>query len=924
MALVLCSAFARADELETQRIALSGLGKDDGVAWEFFCTAGQNSGVWTNILVPSCWETKGFGAYGYQQDPLKEQGKYRRGFEVPAAWKGKTIRLTFEGSMTDTEVWINGQSAGPKHQGAFYPFTYDVTSLVNIGGTNLLEVTVSKFSANEGVNAAERRGDYWNFGGIFRPVHLDAVPAEFIERVAIDARADGSFRMDVFPAGHRAADRVVAQIEGLGEPFSVAIPAGGDHVTLSAKLSGQKNWTAESPSLYTVQVTLETGGKPVHRISQRFGFRTFEVRPGDGLYLNGSRITLKGSCRHSFWPESGRTTSPELSLQDVRLMKEMNMNAVRMSHYPPDVHFLDTCDELGLYVLDELGGWQHAYDTPVGKTLVETMVKRDVNHPAILFWDNGNEGGFNFDLDGEYGKWDPQGRRVLHPWALHDGVLTSHYRPYDEVKEKVNSGTLYMPTEFLHALYDGGGGAGLDDYWPLLGHGKMGVGGFIWAFVDEGVVRTDLGGKIDNNVNRAPDGLLGPYREKEGSFFTVREIWSPVQIATTALPADFDGSLPVENLYDFTDLAACRFTWRVVSFPGPSETSTADKIIAEGELPGPGVKPRSRGTLRLPLPAGWRDADALKLSAMDPAGRLLWTWSWPTRTAAMASQKLVQPGSTKIQAERTSEGIRVQAGDLRVLVGAADGMLASVERAGKQMPGGVGPRVVLGGTKTVMDGKKKRLQPVVLGRSNVLSRLEYKSAGTGVSVTAEYSSGDLRNVVWTILPEGWIRMDYELAASVTCDVAGLAFDVPETAVKSVRWQGRGPYRVWKNRMKGTELGVWTNAFNDTDPGKTYSYPEFKGFFGSWNWAVFTLEDARLTLVNGTDRSYLGVFRPRDGESPMSTELHLPPLGLGVYHAIPPIGNKFSPASVLGPQSQPNVLTGVQSGSFLVRFDPAPR
>jgi beta-galactosidase/beta-glucuronidase len=137
---------------------------------------------------------------------------------------------------------------------------------------------------------------------------------------------------------------------------------------------------------------LSDGKTILHTINEKIGFRTVEVREHDGIYINGTKIMFKGICRHSFWPESGRTTSKKISIDDVLLMKSMNMNAVRMSHYPPDKHFLDACDSLGLYVLDELGGWQKSYDTDIGKKLVKEMVVRDVNHPCIVLWDNGNEG----------------------------------------------------------------------------------------------------------------------------------------------------------------------------------------------------------------------------------------------------------------------------------------------------------------------------------------------------------------------------------------------------------------------------------------------------------------------------------------------------------------------------------------------------
>ena len=207
------------------------------------------------------------------------------------------------------------------------------------------------------------------------------------------------------------------------------------------------------------------------------------------------------------------------------------MNAVRMSHYPPDEHFLDACDELGLYVLDELAGWQKPpYDTEIGKKLVREMVTRDVCHPCILFWDNGNEGGWNRELDNQFALYDPQNRTVLHPWEKFNGVDTAHYRNYETTRKKLSDSTLFMPTEFLHGLYDGGLGAGLDDYWKLMYASPVGAGGFLWALLDEGVVRTDKNGQIDVAGNQAPDGIVGPYRQKEASFYTVKEIWSPVHI----------------------------------------------------------------------------------------------------------------------------------------------------------------------------------------------------------------------------------------------------------------------------------------------------------------------------------------------------------------------------------------------------------
>ncbi len=574
----------------TERFYLSGRGKDDAVPWRFMCTTGALSGFWTNISVPSHWDVLGFGHLTYKKDydqAITERGLYEKDFFAPVDWKGKRVCLVFEGVMTDTTAKLNGESVGPTHQGGFYRFKYEVTKLVKFGVTNRLEVDVARHSGNASVNKAERLADYWVFAGIYRPVYLEVVPQSFIERVAIDAKADGSFALDVFANGAGDTDSVEARVmtldgKAVGVGFSgkfltpsrspsddgrMALRPGAGKATLKTTIASPRQWTAETPNLYNVEVRLKRGGETIHAYNQRFGFRTFEVRDGDGLYLNGKKIILKGVNRHSSWPDSGRCLSEAVHRLDIETIKDMNGNAVRMSHYPPDQEFLDLCDELGLYVLNELAGWHNPYDTAIGTRLVEAMVTRDVNHPSILFWNNGNEGGFNPNLDEVFLQFDPQRRRVLHPWAPFSGINTAHYLAYDNariaaagvpiyyqmkpnqelVDTNLPNGWIYMPTEFMHGLYDGGAGAGLADYWSMMMSHSNCAGGFIWVFADEGIKNPHTG-EMDTAGNFAPDGIVGPYREREGSFYAIKQLWSPIQVKR-----ETNGTFMVENHYSFTD-----------------------------------------------------------------------------------------------------------------------------------------------------------------------------------------------------------------------------------------------------------------------------------------------------------------------------------------------------------------------------------
>src|SRR5690554_1476374 len=387
------------------------------------------------------------------------------------------------------------------------------------------EVTVHKSSANESVEGAERRADFWVYGGIYRPVWLEALPETHIERIAIDARCDGSLEIDVFTGGDTQNKSITAQVKTLdgksfGKPISNRVNKQGT-TRLSARFDNPALWSAEFPNRYMVEVSLVDGEKNVHSVNEKFGFRTAELRPGDGFYVNGTKIKFKGVNRHTHWPTSGRATNRSISLNDALLIKEMNMNAVRMSHYPPDKHFLEVCDSLGLYVIDELTGWQSAYDTSVGKKLVKELITRDLNHPCVVMWANGNEGGFNFELLPEYALYDIQQRHVFHPWLEEEKATTYHYPAYGiGTAFLFNGNKVFFPTEFMHGLYDGGHGAGLDDFWKLMQDNPLSAGGFLWDFADQGVVRSDRNGEIDTDGNHAADGIVGPFREKRSEEHT--------------------------------------------------------------------------------------------------------------------------------------------------------------------------------------------------------------------------------------------------------------------------------------------------------------------------------------------------------------------------------------------------------------------
>ena len=906
-------------DTETQRLYLSGHGCDDMVEWDFKCSDGRKAGEWTKIGVPSCWELQGFGTYQYgmrfygkgrPEGIADEKGMYKTEFVLPKEWEGRQVLLVFEAVFTDMRATINGRKAGNGlYQGGFTRHTIDVSDRVFFGKKkNLLEVEVAKESENEQVNLAERRADYWNFGGIWRPVFIVSKPIQNIQRVAIDAKADGHFLADVFlnramPNSSVSVD--VVDDKGTKVSSSPVFPVASDYVKVDFSVKNPKLWNAEQPNLYTAVFTLkDSQGKTVHVEQQRFGFRTIEYRhqydgdAEDGVFINGQKVIFKGVNRHSFRPETGRTLSKAKNIEDVKLIKSMNMNAVRLSHYPADPEFLDACDSLGLYVECELPGWHHAYETVLGSQIVEEMVTRDVNHPSIIFWSNGNEGGFNYELEQVFTMFDPQQRVVLYPWANRNGFETKHYRSWGETANYMRQKEIFMPTEFLHGLYDGGHGAGLKDYWKLMMSNPRCAGGFLWDLMDQGLVRTDKNNIIDCMGNFGSDGIVGPHMEKEGSFYTIREVWSPVQWKYMD-----SGSITIENCYNFINLKDCKFSYKLLQMPAYGEKDV--KVLKEGTFESPDAAPGQKAQFRVP---SWsRAADVIQLTAIDPYGQEIFTWGYKlvTRLGHFNKRNLRDNTQQYIYTE-DGDQLLVKHGKCQYTFSKKTGYLMGVTVHGKKLSFGNGPRFVAAKRSDRSedgfynhDDKeafKKKTEYTEYADQGVFAGFTFSDT----TLVANYQHGSLDKVTWRFLTDGCIYMDVRSNFFGVVDLMGVCFDYPEQMMKSKTWVGKGPYRVWQNRMEGPQHGLWSNDYNDPIPGETWEYPEFKGYFSNVSWMQFNTTEGQFG-IEGTSLK-VGVYTPRDGRDHILYTL--PETGISILNAIPAVRNKVNTTDLNGPSAQP--------------------
>ncbi|WP_201741458.1 glycoside hydrolase family 2 TIM barrel-domain containing protein [Sinomicrobium soli] len=895
LALACTSVIYAQDDTGYQRIYLSGRDAATPVEWDFKVSDGRKSGKWSRIPVPSNWELHGFGTYNYGHDHGndervlgKETGFYKYRFRVPDEWKGKTVNIVFAGSMTDTEVKINGRQAGPVHQGAFYEFKYDISSLLEFGKKNLLEVKVAKHSENASVNRAERQADFWIFGGIFRPVYLEILPEAHFSRIAVDARASGKFRallelskpVESAEVRVRITDRDTGgQVKEFTAPLDAAASVIEEHVEHTV------SWNPENPRLYDAEFTLLANGKPVYTKVEHIGFRTVALRENDGFYVNGTRVVFKGVNRHSFYPTTGRALSEANHLEDIRLIKEMNMNAVRMSHYPPDERFLELCDSLGLFVLDEVTGWQDGYDTIAGPKLIRETILKDENHPSVVIWDHGNEGGWTFANEKWFHRWDIQKRPVIYPWLNRNGVDTFHYPVYKAGINRLSNGQdVFMPTEMIHGLYDGGHGAGLDDFWTDYMKNPRAAGGFLWAFADEAVVRTDRSDSLDADGNHGPDGIVGPFREKEGSFYTIRDIWSPVKIKPLVVNSLFDGQLILGNDYLYTDLEGMELNWKLKAV-----NDWEEHIMQSGDIVLKSTLPGESSRIELNLPEDFARADWLEVQVTDHHGRVVNTWSWPVHTPFAFAERNITAPAPEERPEMGTEGDKLvfRTGEVKVYFDKNNYVLEKAEHAGWVFP----------------------LSGPVFMKNLRLEKVNIREDEAGNHVIALNYDGYPDSVTWTLFKNGIVKLEAAAFRGRTDgkDYIGIHFDFPEEQVRGIKWFGNGPYRVWQNRLRGARFGFWQKDYNNTITGYStkgkLEYPEFKGYHAGLYAYRLSTQKGDFSVYTETSGLFFRLFTP--DESPYITDglkVSFPPGDLSFLQKIPPIGTKFHAAEFMGPES----------------------
>jgi beta-galactosidase len=607
--------------------------------------------AWKTIKVPAMWQTEGYDQPRYNNitypfpanRPLiphatNPVGSYRRTFEVPATWSGQDVILHIGAAGSAYQVWVNGQEAGYSEDSKL-PSEFDVTKLLKPGQANIVAIQIHRWS--DGSYLEDQ--DFWRVSGVERSVYLVAAPRSGATDVFVHAGLDKAYRDGVLSTDVALAARdrpVTVRLSLLDGDKTVVtkeakVGAGTARTqTLSASVPGVRQWTAETPNLYTLLVeVLDAKGQVIQATPQRIGFRTVEIKNGR-VAVNGKPIVIRGVNRHEHDPETFHVISEASMRRDIELMKRNNINAVRTSHYPNDPRWYALADEYGLYVMDEADIESHAYMDYANKhpelrpklqigfdpaweqahvSRVLNMVERDKNHPSVIFWSLGNEAGIgpNFEKAAAAARKRDPSRLISYlgwgtlDWEHEPNAFVDIYAPmYDDIEKMVDwakDPTRTQPMiqcEYSHM--QGNSGGNFKDYWDTIYQYDKLQGGFIWDWVDQSMYRYTKdgrrywgdGGEYGPNPGgdvEFGDGLNQPDRTPNPHLYEVQKVLSPIQFG------GFDpatGRVTVTNRHDFRDLSGFDFSWTL------EENGVA---VAFGDLPA--LKTAARGVEQVVLAA---------------------------------------------------------------------------------------------------------------------------------------------------------------------------------------------------------------------------------------------------------------------------------------------------------------------------------
>ena len=867
---------------------------------------------WDLIPVPSNWEFEGYGYpvyrdefYSFPANPPfiphddNPVGSYRRTFEIPADWDGREIFLNFDGVYSAFFVWVNGEYVGYS-EGSRTPAEFRVTEAAR-PGSNVVAVQVYRWSDGSYLESQ----DFWRVSGIDRDVYLvSRAPTYlrdfFAEAELDDAYENGRLRLTVSlanrglgPAGLHEVRYWLLDREGAAvwhEPRALAleVPSGGEAVVVdSADVEAPLHWTAETPALYRLVISVaDPEGEVVEVVSVRVGFRRVEITDGI-LTLNGRPLVLRGVNRHEHDPGRAHVVSEASMIEDIRLMKQLNINAVRAAHYPNVPRWYELTDEYGLYVVDEANIESHGMGFEPGVTLAGRpdwlaahmdrtvrMVERDKNHASIIIWSLGNEAGDgeNFDSTAAWIRGRDPSRPILYePSEERDNidiVAPMYVRPY-WLERYARSGPAkpFLLVEYAHAM--GNSVGNLADYWAVIDAHPRLQGGFIWDWVDQAMQATDEGGRrywayggdfgpagVRNDGNFLVNGLVSADRKPHPHAWEVKKVYQPVRLTTVGRDVR---RIVVENRRAFTDLSDLEGTWEFV-------VDGADAGIT-GALPRLATPPGGSDTLALegvPLIRLRPGAESmLKVTfrtredaPLVPAGHVV-AWEQLHIRQAPAEHGLLPGGPLFMR--KTPGYMQVSGDDFALRFDRATGILASMRLDGRELLlSGPAPNF----WRAPTDNDYGSGLPVRSGVWRLAGRppgrhldsMTTARSGAHVTVTSHFSLraiGARYTLSHEVHPDG--------TTAISAHLTRVGEDLPEMprfgtiltlpgALDRVEWYGRGPHENYWDRRTGAAVGRYTVPVSEM--AHPYVRPQETGTRTDTRWVALTDSSGTGLLVTG--------------------------------------------------------------------------
>ncbi|WP_443871835.1 beta-galactosidase subunit alpha [Megamonas funiformis] len=864
-----------------------------------------------DITVPGNWQLQGYGKmhysdlwYNFPINPPyvpteNPTGIYKRTFFVEESYRDKKIIIRFCGVDSAYHLWINGKEVGYSKV-ARNESEFDITDLIRVGEEN--DVTVRVYQWSDGTYLEDQ--DMWWESGIFRDVELIGVPKDGINDYKVIADLDDEYKNGIFKveAFLRTTKEVNVTFElvdaGENAVFTKTVVAKEGKACIDEVITDVNHWTAETPYLYKLFMTVEDDGQIIEVIPQNVGFRNIRLN-GETFLVNGVAIKFKGVNRHDYSPQNGRVVSREEIEKDIILMKQFNINAIRTSHYPNSYYLYDLCDEYGMYLIAETdlechgfeltGDYKWITDDPSWElayvSRMTRMIERDKNHPAIIFWSLGNESAFgcNFrKMTDVAHEMDPT--RLVHYEGDFDvesaDVYSTMYtwienpkKPYlmKDIIEK--SKKPHVHCEYCHAM--GNGPGNLKDYQDLVyAHDKL-QGGFVWEWFDHGIESfTESGEKYyryggdfgddPSNKDFCIDGLIMPDRTPSPGLYEYKKVIEP--ITTTAVDIQ-KGIINLLSRYDFANLDRFNLVYKVME---------DDVILQTGFMAVPSIEARANKDITLPY-----DLSAIKVKPgahyyVNISYQLREDTSYASSGHELATAQFELPlykegivvrpeGILNVEKEHTT--LHVKGANFSLDFNLVNGNLMNIVRDGMQVLS-KGPRLTLWRAPISNDmeiiDKLKKVYFLHL-EHEVVMNIDYHMEGNILKVEVDTINSTTNSAwhfktkyVYTVCPSGDILIDVEGTPSGRVDLApdmlpriGVSMHL-DKSMEHVRYFGMGPGENYADSKEAAQMGLYANTVDGLFTN--YVIPQENGNHMGCKWVSMT-NDRGMGLLASTEGDF---------------------------------------------------------------------